>query len=67
MPGGEGVVEVQDGEDEADELSEGHHQGDGQRSALCGQDKDATDAHVPGNRVKVCNKTERAVSKPKLK
>lgn len=48
MPGGEGVLEVQDGEDEAEELSESHHQSDGQGGALCGQDEHAADAHVSG-------------------
>lgn len=48
MPGGEGVLEVQDGEDEAEELPERHHQRDRQRGALSGQDEHATDAHVSG-------------------
>lgn len=46
VPGGEGVLEVEDGEDEAEELSEGDHESDRQRGALCGQDEHATDAHV---------------------
>lgn len=49
VPGSEGVLEVKDGEDEADELSQSHHQSDGQRGALCGQDEDAADAYVSGN------------------
>lgn len=48
VPGREGVLEVQDGEDEADELSESHHQSDRQGGALCGQDEHAADAHVSG-------------------
>lgn len=48
MPDSEGVLEVQDGEDEAEELSESHHQSDRQGGALCGQDEHATDAHVSG-------------------
>lgn len=50
MPGGEGVLEVEDGEDEAEELPERHHQRDRQRGALGGQDEDAADAHVSGSR-----------------
>lgn len=47
VPGSEGVLEVNDGEDEAEELSQCHHQGDGQRGTLCGQDENTTDAHIP--------------------
>lgn len=57
MPGGEGVLEINDGEDEAEELPERHHQRDCQRGALCGQDENTTDAHVPEESVKDCNKT----------
>lgn len=46
VPGGEGVLEVQDGEDEAEELSERHHESHRQGGALCGQDEHAADAHV---------------------
>lgn len=59
MPGGEGVLEVQDGEDEAQELSERHHQGDGERRALRGQDEDTTDAHVPEEMVKDRSEAQR--------
>lgn len=53
VPGSEGVLEINDGEDEADELSECHHQGDGQRSTLCGQDEHTTDTNVSEETVKV--------------
>lgn len=46
MPGGEGVPEVEDGEDEADELAQRDHEGDGEGGALCGEPEDAPDAHV---------------------
>lgn len=46
MPDGEGVLEVNDGEDEAEELSKCHHQSDGQRGALCGQNENTTDAYI---------------------
>lgn len=46
MPAREGVSEVEDGDDEAEELSESHHQRDRQGGALRGQDEHATDAHV---------------------
>lgn len=46
MPGSEGVLEVQDGEDEAEELSERHHESDRQGGALRGEDEHAADAHV---------------------
>ena len=61
VPGSEGVLEVKDGEDEAEELSECHHQGDGQWSALCRQDEHPADAHIPAETVKVCNKTQRKI------
>lgn len=48
MPQGERVLEVQDGEDEADELAQRHDEGDGEGGAFCGEDEDAPDAHVPG-------------------
>lgn len=48
VPRSEGVLEVEDGEDETEELSESHHQSDGQGGALCGQDEHGTDAHVSG-------------------
>lgn len=50
VPACEGILEVEDGEDEADELAERHHQGDREGRALCGQDEDAADADVPGSR-----------------
>lgn len=59
VPGGEGVLEVKDGEDEAEELPERHHQGDGERRALCGQDENPTDAHVPEEMVKDRSEAQR--------
>lgn len=47
VPGGEGVLEVDDGEDEAEELPQGHYKSDRQRGALCGQNEHTTDTHVP--------------------
>lgn len=46
VPDSEGILEVKDGENEADELSQGHHQSDRQRGALCGQDEHTADAYV---------------------
>ena len=46
----EGVAEIQDGEDEAHELPQGHHQRDGERRALRGQGEHAPDAHVSERR-----------------
>lgn len=57
MPGGEGVLEINDGEDEAEELPERHHQRDRQWGALGGQDENTTDANIPEETVKDCNKT----------
>lgn len=48
VPGREGVAEVEDGEDEADELAQRHHQRDGEGGALRGEDEDASDADVSG-------------------
>lgn len=48
VPGGEGVLEVQDGEDEAEELPQRHDQSDRERGALRGQNEHATDAHISG-------------------
>lgn len=48
MPRREGVAEVEDGEDEADELAQRHHQRDGEGGALRGEDEDASDADVSG-------------------
>lgn len=48
VPQGERVLEVQDGDDEAHELAQGHDEGDGEGGALRGEDEDAPDAHVPG-------------------
>ena len=48
VPQGERVLEVQDGEDEADELAQRHDEGDGEGGTFCGDDEDAPDAHVPG-------------------
>lgn len=47
VPGSEGVLEVNDGENKAEELSQRHHQSDGEWGALRGQDEDTTDADVP--------------------
>lgn len=46
MPGCEGITEVQDGNNEAQKFAQRHHQCDRERRALCGQKKDAADAHV---------------------
>lgn len=46
MPGREGVAEVEDGEDEADEFAQRHHQRDGEGGALRGEDEDAPNADV---------------------
>ena len=40
MVGGEGVVKVQDREEEAEKLPECDHKGDSETGTLCGQDKD---------------------------
>lgn len=48
VPEREGVPEVQDGKDEAHELAQRHHQGDGEGGALGGEREDPADAHVPG-------------------
>lgn len=62
MPGSEGVLEVKDGEDEAEELSQGHHQSDRQRGALSGQNEHTADADISEkNLVKVCNKSVRKI------
>lgn len=46
VPGSEGVLEVEDGEDEAEELPQGHHQSDRQRGALCSENEHAADAYI---------------------
>lgn len=46
VPPGERVLEVHDGEDEAEELSQRHHQSDGQRGALRGEDENPANAHI---------------------
>lgn len=46
MPGSEGVLEVEDGEDEAQELPQGHHQSHRQRGAFCGQNEHAAYAYI---------------------
>lgn len=46
VPHRERVLEVEDGDDEAEELSERDHQRDGERSALCGENEDAADANI---------------------
>ena len=51
MEGGEGVVEVPDGEEEGEELSQGDHQGDCQAGALRGEDEDGGDAEILGDDV----------------
>lgn len=55
VPRRERVLEVEDGEDEAEELSERDHQRDGERSALCCENEDAADANI----------SEGTMSKPK--
>lgn len=47
MPQSERVLEVQDGKDEAHKLAESHNKCDGEGGALCGEDEDASDAHIP--------------------
>ena len=47
----EGVLEVHDGEDEAEELAQGDHQGDGEAGALRGQHEHRGDADVLGDHV----------------
>lgn len=47
VPESEGVLEVHDGEDEAEELPQSHHQGDSEWGALCCQDENTTDTDVP--------------------
>ena len=56
VPGGEGVPEVEDGEDEADELPQCDHQGHSERGTLCGQDEHAADTHVSEEKVKDCKR-----------
>lgn len=46
MPNSEGVIEVQDGDDEAQELSQGHHQSYCERSTLRCQEEHTSDADV---------------------
>lgn len=48
MPRGEGVLEVPDGDDEADELPEGDDQRHGERGTLCGQDEHSPNANISG-------------------
>lgn len=55
VPRRERVLEVEDGDDEAEELSERDHQRDGERSALGGENEDAADANI----------SEGTTSKPK--
>ena len=45
VSGSEWVVEVVDGEHQADELTQGHHQGHGQGRTFRGQDKHTADTH----------------------
>lgn len=46
VPHSKRVLKIEDREDEAEELSECDHQSDGKRSALCGENEDATDADI---------------------
>lgn len=46
VPHCERVLKIEDGEDEAEELSECDHQADGKRSALCGENEDTADANI---------------------
>ena len=46
MVGSEGIVEVQDGEEEAEELPECDHQGHCETGTLSGENKDRRDAEV---------------------
>ncbi len=46
VPGCEGIVEVQDGNNETQEFAKRHHQCDRERCALRGQNEHAADAHV---------------------
>lgn len=55
VPHREGVLKIEDGEDEAEELSECDYQSDGQRSALRGENEDAANANI----------SEGTMSKPK--
>ena len=48
---GERVLEVDDREDEAEELAESDHQGDGQAGALCGEDEHGGDADILGDHI----------------
>ena len=43
---GERVLEVEDGKEETDKLSEGNNQRDNERGTFRGEDKDTSDAHV---------------------
>lgn len=56
MPGGEGILEEEDGDDEADELPQCDHQGHGERGTLCGQDEHAADTHISEEKVKDCKR-----------
>lgn len=51
MPQSERVLEVQDREDEAHKLAQGHNQRDGEGGALCGEDEHTPDAHVLSHNV----------------
>ena len=42
----EGILEVQDGEDETKELPKSDNERDDKRWALCSQDEDTTNAHI---------------------
>ena len=52
----ERVLEVDDGEDEAEELPESDHQGHGEAGALCGQHKHWGYANVLGDNI--CKEVE---------
>ena len=50
VSGRERVLEVEDGENERDELPQGHDEGHGQRCAFCRQDEHAPDTDISGGR-----------------
>lgn len=46
MPDSEGVLKVQDRDDEAQEFTEGHNQRYSEGRTLCGQNEHASNAHI---------------------
>ena len=51
MVNSEGVLEVEDGENETDKLAKGDCEGDDQRGALCGHDEHPSYAYILGDTV----------------